>query len=226
MRQLSGLLFLTATLVAASAHAQGIFIDRGDPSAISATAGFRYGVTDSSWGGSVAGGWSYRGVFDAGADLTYNKYKGGSLDGETGMRVSPSVTWHAMRSAPLSLSLTVGLMREFFSGNFPVADPEAWGAFAGPSLYRRIALGGGTLLVPELLAAYDFKSTRYFTGAMDQGSGNRLDSNGASDYRTERKHSARVLAKLNLLFNPGIIVAAYGGYQGGAVGGVTAGALF
>jgi hypothetical protein len=226
MRGFSGLLFLTATLVATSAHAQGIFIDRGDPNAISASAGFRYGVTDSSWGGSVTGSFSYRGVFDTGADLTYFKYKGGSLDKLTGISVTPFVTWQAMRSAPLSLSFTLGMMREFFTGNFPVANPEAWGLFAGPSVYRRFAMGGSTVFVPEILAAYELKTTRYFSGALDQGSGNKLDDQGASDYRTDMKHGVRALLRLNLRFGPKLVAVAYGGYQGGVVSGLSLGAFF
>jgi len=36
MKKLIGFCFLTATLLATSAHAQGIYIDRGDPNAVSA----------------------------------------------------------------------------------------------------------------------------------------------------------------------------------------------
>jgi hypothetical protein len=233
MRKLFGLLFLTATLVATSARAQGIFIDRGDPSAVSATAGGRYVVTDSSWGGSLAGSWTYRGVFDAGADLTYFKYQGGSVKGLAGISLTPFLTWHAMRGEeeelPVSISFTLGVMREFFTGNAPVANPEGWGLFLGPSLFRRFEFGGNKAFVPEILAAYDLKATRAYTGALDQPSGNKTDLSGASGYKTEMKHSARVLLKLNLLLKAGntrYVLVPYFGYQAGIAAGGNVGALF
>jgi hypothetical protein len=233
MRKLIGLLFLTATLIATSAHAQGIFIDRGDPSVISATAGGRYVMTDSSWGGSVSGGWSYRGVFDVGADITYFKYQSDPLKKLAGISATPFLAWHVMRGEeeelPLSISLTLGVTREFFTGNDPVANPEGWGLFAGPSVYRKIEIGTSMLFVPEILAAYDLKATRTYSSARDQPSGSR-DLSGASGYATEMKHRPRVLLKLNMLFktrsNSKFTFTPYAGYQGGVAGGAMVGALF
>ena len=77
MRKLIGLCFLTATLLASSAHAQGIFIDRGDPSAISATVSG--GLVDGrSWAVAWAASWTYRGVFDAGGDCHVLRYTAGT----------------------------------------------------------------------------------------------------------------------------------------------------
>jgi hypothetical protein len=232
MRKLIGLFFLTATLAATTAHAQGIFIDRGDPSAISASAGFKY-LTDSSMGGALIVGWSYRGVFDVGADVTYLKYKGGSVKDLAGISATPFLTWHVMRGEeedlPVSISLGFGVMREFFMGNAPVTNPEAWGGYFGPSVFRRIELGTRLVFVPELLAAYDLKVTRQYSSALDQTSGNRSDLSGASGYQSEMKHGIRGLAKLNFMFKAGntkYLAVPYGGYHGGAMGGVNLGALF
>ena len=232
MRKLIGLLFLTATLAATSAHAQGIFIDRGDPNALSASAGFKY-LTDSSMGGSLIVGWSYRGVFDAGADITYLKYKGGSVKELSGISATPFLTWHAMRGEeeelPVSISLGLGVMREFFMGNGPVVSPEAWGLYLGPSVYRRIEIGARVVFVPEVLAAYDLKVTRYYSGALDQNSGNTRDRSGGTGYRSDTKHYGRALLKLNWLIKAGntrYLAVPYGGYQGGPIGGVNVGALF
>ena len=232
MRKLIGLLFLTATLAATSAHAQGIFIDRGDPSAISASAGFKY-MTDKTMGGSLIVGWSYRGVFDVGADITYLRYKAGNVKELSGISATPFLTWHAMRGEeeelPVSLSLTLGVMREFFMGNAPVAAPEAWGLYAGPSVYRKIEIGTRVVFVPEVLAAYDLKVTRYYSGALDQTSGNKTDLSGASGYRSDLKHNGRALLKLNWVIKAGntrYLAVPYAGYQGGLMGGVNLGALF
>jgi hypothetical protein len=233
MRKLIGLCFLTATLIATTAHAQGIFIDRGDASATSATVGGRYVLTDSSLGGSVAGSWTYRGVFDVGADLGYLKYQGGTNKNLSGIGVTPFLTFHAMRTEedemPISLSFTLGVTREFFTGNAPVASPEAWGLFVGPSVYRKIELGTSMVFVPEVFAALDIKATRYYSGALDQASGNKTDLSGGTGYRTEMKYLPRILLRLNLQMKAGntkYLVTPYAGYQAGIVGGLNLGAMF
>jgi hypothetical protein len=81
MRKIIGLCFLTATLLASSAHAQSIFIDKGDPSAVDAMVGG--GLVKNAWGVGVTAGYSYRGVFDVGADFTRYAYTGGRQQ-ETG----------------------------------------------------------------------------------------------------------------------------------------------
>jgi hypothetical protein len=228
MRKLIGLCFLTVTLLATSAHAQGIFIDRGDPNAIDAAIGG--GLVKEAWAVSALGSWSYRGVFDVGADFTRYAYTSGLNKNIAGYRLTPFVTWHALRvdedEMPISISGTLGMQREFFTGNTPVANPEGWGVYVGPSVYRRFELGR-MLFVPELLAAYEFKATRFYSGALDQTSGNTLD--GSTGYRTENKHGARVLARLNLLVKAGntkYLIIPYAGYQNGLAVGGNVGAMF
>ncbi|MBN2574718.1 MAG: hypothetical protein JXP73_09125 [Deltaproteobacteria bacterium] len=231
MRKLIGLCFLSATLVATSARAQGIYIDRGDPSAISATVGG--GIIKDGWGGGAMGGWTYRGVFDVGADLSYYKYTGGSNKNLSGISLTPFVTFHAIKAEedelPISISATLGVQRQFYTGNSPVANPEGWGLYVGPSLYRRIEMGGSMLFVPEVLVAYDLKATRYYSGALDQSSGNLRDASGGAGYATDMKHGVRALLRPNLLVKAGntkYLVMPYAGYQSGFVVGGNVGAMF
>jgi hypothetical protein len=234
MRKLIGLSFLTATLLATSAHAQGIFIDRGDPSAISAAVG---ASTDLFFkdrlGASLLGGWTYRGVFDVGAEFNYYMYKSGDYNHLTGLALTPFVTLHAAKVEedewPISLSFTLGVQRIFYTGNAPVANPEGWGVYVGPSVYRRFELGSSLVFVPEVLVAYDFKYTRHFSGALDQGSGYQPDNIGGKGKTTDIKHNVRVIAKPNLLVKMGntkYLVMPYVGYQDGPVFGGNLGALF
>jgi hypothetical protein len=230
MRKLIGLLFLTATLTATSAHAQGIFIDRGDPNAVSATAGGRY-LVDSSFAGSLTGGFTYRGVFDVGAELTYLKYNAGDFKKLAGIGVAPYLTWHLMRGEeeelPVSIAVTVAVMREFLTGNAPVANPEAWGVFFGPSIYRKFELGTSTVFIPEVLTGYDGKSSRKYSGALDQTMGSADQSTG---YSSSMKHNVRALLRLNLLFKTAgkarYTVTPYVGYQTAVTAGANFGALF
>ena len=230
MRKLIGLLFLTATMTATSAYAQAIYIDRGDPNALIVTAGGRY-LSDSSFGGSVVGAWTYRGVFDVGAEITYLKYNGGDLKKLTGISLTPFMTWHLMRGEeeelPVSIAASLGVTREFFTGNTPVANPEGWGMFVGPSIYRKIALGATKVFIPEVLAAYDLKVTRKYSSALDQTMGVRDQTTG---YSSEMKHSGRLLLKLNFLFKTSgkakYTVTPYAGYQSGIIAGGNFGALF
>jgi hypothetical protein len=231
MRKLIGLYFLTVTLLATSAHAQGIFIDRGDPNAIDAMVGG--GLVKDAWGAGVSGGWSYRGVFDAGAEFMRYAYTGGDNKNLAGYSLTPFVTWYAMRAEedemPISLSLTLGVQRQFFTGNSPVSNPEQWGLFIGPSVYRRFEFGTSLVFVPEVFAAYDFKDTRYYSGANDQTSGNVSDNSGGTNFRSVMKHNVRVLLRPNLLVKAGntkYLVMPYAGYQGGIAFGGSLGAMF
>jgi len=114
-------------------------------------------------------------------------------------------------------------------GNTPVANPEGWGGYVGPSVYRRFELGTSTVFVPELLVAYEFKATRYYSGALDQTSGNVADNSGGTNYRSVIKHNVRVLLRPNLLVKMGntkYLVMPYAGYQGGIAAGGSLGAMF
>ena len=231
MRKLIGLSFLTATLLATSAHAQGIFIDRGDPNAVSATIGG--GLVQDAYAGSLLGSWSYRGVFDAGASLDYFKYTSGNNKNLNGFSLTPFVTWHTLRAEedemPISLSFTLGAQREMYQGNTPVPNPEGWGLFGGGSVYRRFEFGTGLLFVPEAQGGLDVKDTRYYSGALDQTSGNIRDSSGGTGATSELKYRPRVVVKPNLLVKAGnskYLIMPYAGYQGGFAVGGNVGALF
>jgi hypothetical protein len=231
MRKLIGLCFLSAILLASSAHAQGIFIDRGDPSAISATANGAF--IKNAYGGGVGASWSYRGVFDAGADVTFLKYNAGTHTNLSALVIAPFATWHFLRAEedemPISVSFTVGAQRDIFFGNAPVASPEAFALWLGPSVYRRFELSQSLTFVPEALVAYEYRMTRYYSSALDQTAGNLRDGSGADGYSTESKQMPRVLLRPNLLVKAGntrYIVQPYVGWVGDLAAGGSIGALF
>jgi hypothetical protein len=229
MRKLIGLLFLTATLLASSAQAQGIFIDRGDPSAISATANGVYST--EFMGGGAGGSWSYRGVFDAGGDLVFTKVTAGTNKNLSRLAIAPFVTWHALKAEademPISLAFTTSLIRQAYFGNDPVASPEGWTwVIVGASVYRRFEMGSSLVLVPEVFAAPQYAATRYYSGALDQASGNRTNEVG---YRTDGKWGVRGLVRANLLIKAGntkYLVMLWGGYVDAPAAGLQAGAMF
>jgi hypothetical protein len=234
MRKLIGLLFLTATTAATSAKAQGIFIDRGDPSAVSTSAGFK-AMPNKSMGGSLIVGWTYRGVFDVGADVTYFKYKGGDLKELTGISATPFLSWHVMRGEeeelPVSISLTLGVGRELFMGNTPVVAPEGWGLYLGPSVFRRFDLGARVAFVPEIFAGYELKVTRFYSDAKDRANGtwSAAADDGSGGYHSAMNHNLRALLKLNWAFKTGnsrVLAVPYGGFQGGLMAGLNLGAMF
>jgi len=232
MRKIIGLCFLTATLFASSARAQSIFIEKGDPSALDVTLGG--GLVKNAWGAGVGAGYSYRGVFDVGADFTRYAYTAGNNDKLAGYSIAPFVSWHAFRhdvdELPVSISIGFAVQRIVYTGNSPVANPEGWGLVLGPSVYRRLEFGSSLVFVPEVQLAYDFSYTRYYSEAADQPSGNKQNSELGAGYSTEAKHNARVLARANLLYRAGntnYVVTPYGGSVGIAfVAGINIGAIF
>lgn len=228
MRKLIGLCFLTATLLASSAQAQGIFIDYGDPSAISATANGVYAT--EFMGGGVGGSWSYRGVFDAGGDLTFLKLTAGTNDKLSRLAIAPFITWHALRAEadelPISVSFVASVVRQVYFGNDPVASPEGWTGILGASFYRRFELGESLMLVPEVFAAPQYAYTRYYSGALDQPSANQTNE---VNYRTDAKWGVRALVRANLLIKAGntkYLVMPYAGYVDAPSAGLQVGAMF
>jgi hypothetical protein len=228
MRKLIGLCFLTATLLASSANAQSIFIDKGDPSTMSFTLGGAYG---GLYGGSFDLSYSYRGVLDMGIDASGTHFKSGDNKNLTAMNFMPFVNIFAYRPEefPLSVSLLFGFEKVLYTGNDmrggggSYAAPNGWGVVAGPTVSYRIEMGS-MLLVPEVILAYDFAFTRYYTNAQDQSAPTVGDSQQVNGYRETSKHSARALVRANLGFKTGehlLTVTPYGGYQatwGGVVG--------
>ncbi len=231
MRKLIGLCFLTATLLATSAHAQGIFIDRGDPNAVSATANGAY-VKDA-FGGGVGGSWTYRGVFDAGADLIFLKWNAGTNKNLSSLTAAPFLTWHIMRVEedewPVSLSWTLGAQRDFYFGNTPVANPEGFAVWTGPSIWRRFEVSSSMTFVPEALVAFDYRQTRYYSSALDEGAVGPRDTTGAAGYSSDTKYLPRVLLRANLAIKAGntrYLVQPYAGFVNGLAAGGNIGAMF
>jgi len=217
MRKFIGLCFLTATLVASSARAQGIFIEKGDPNTLSATVGG--GVFKNAWGAGVAGGYSYRGVFDVGLDFTRFAYTGGDNNKLAGYSVAPYANWHLLRhdvdEFPVSIAATFAMQRIFYAGSGPDANPEGWGLVAGGSAYRRVELGTSIVFIPEAFVGFDMAYTHFYTGS----------------YRTASKYSVRALFKPNLLLHVGnsnYVLAPYVGYEGAQAfsAGANVGVLF
>ena len=231
MRKTIGLCFLTATLLASSARAQSIFMEKGDPSAVDAMVGG--GLVKNAWGVGVMGGYSYRGVFDVGADFTRYAYTAGSNKNLAGYSITPFATWHAFRhdvdEMPVSISFTLAVQRIVYAGNGPVASPEGWGLLIGPSIYRRFEVGSNLVVVPELLVAYDFQYTRYYSQAQDQSSNNIANSSDGVGYSADPKHNVRILFRPNVLFkmgNTNCVLVPYVGYQGAFAAGGNIGAMF
>jgi hypothetical protein len=229
MRKFIGLCFLTATLVASSARAQGIFIEKGDPSTASATVGG--GVFKDAWGAGLAAGYTYRGVFDVGLDFTRFAYTGGFENKLAGYSVAPYATWHLFRhdvdELPVSIAATFAMQRIFYAGNgLGLANPEGWGLVAGGSVYRRLELGTSVVLIPEAFVGFDMSYIRRYTGAGDQNSGNA--SAQGVNYQTDAKYGVRALFRPNLLVSGTYVVAPYIGYEGALAFsmGASVGAIF
>jgi hypothetical protein len=231
MRKIIGLCFLTATLFASSARAQSIFIEKGDPSAMDVTVGG--GLIKNAWGAGLGAGYSYRGVFDVGADFARYAYTAGPNNKLAGYSVAPFVTWHAFRSdvdeLPVSIAATFAMQRIVYAGNGPVASPEGWGLLLGPSIYRRMEFGSSLVFVPEVLVAYDLSQTRYYSEAGDQVSANTAQSQLGVGYSTSTKHNVRALFRPNILYkmgNTNYVIVPYVGYQGALAVGGNIGAVF
>ncbi len=231
MRKIIGLCFLTATLFASSARAQSIFIEKGDPSAMDVTVGG--GLIKDAWGAGLGAGYSYRGVFDVGADFVRYAYTAGPNNKLAGYSVAPFVTWHAFRSdvdeLPVSVAVTFAMQRIVYAGNGPVANPEGWGLLLGPSVYRRMEFGSNLVFVPELLVAYDLSQTRFYSEAGDQTSGNTAQSQLGVGYSTTTKNNVRALIRPNIVYkmgNTNYVVVPYVGYEGAFAVGGNIGAMF
>jgi hypothetical protein len=231
MRKIIGLCFLTATLLAGSARAQSIFIEKGDPSASIVTVGG--GLVKNAFDGTVGYGYSYRGVFDLGVDVTGYKYTAGVNNNLTAFSVMPYLNWHALRSdpegMPISIAFSLGVGRLFYMGNGLVANPEGWNLVLGGSVYRRFELGTSLVFIPEVFLGYDLMYTRYYSTDQRQNSGN-TPSGAGYGYEGKAEHNVRVLVRPNLLI-PGAgkvtyTITPYVGWQGGLAAGALVGFLF
>lgn len=240
MRKLTGLCFLTAILLASSANAQSLFIDKGDDSTMSVTLGGAFG---GLYGGSLDLSYSYRGVFDVGLATSGMHFTGGDNKNLNALNFMPFLNWHAFRSddddLPVSISFLVGVEKVLYGGNsikYPdgstgsaqYAAPNGWGVLLGGTVYRRFEMGTSMLLIPEAVVGYDLMSTRYYSNASNQSAPSVGDTTSVNGYRETTKHGVRALARLNLGFKAGghlYTVTPYGGIQGayGTLVGLMAG---
>ncbi len=215
MRKLIGLCFLTATLLASSANAQSMFIDKGDPSTMGFALGGQYG---NLYGGSFNLAFSYRGVVDIGLDASAAHFTTGGLKGFNALNFMPFMNWHVARSDadefPISIALLVGVEKVLYTSSEPFISPSGWGVMAGGSLYRRFELGTSVMLIPELMAAYEFTSTQTY---------HSLNAGQAHGYSSDSQHNGRAILRINLGFKSGshvFTVTPYGGHAGYALGRV------
>ena len=206
MRKLTGVCFLTAILLGSSAYAQSLFIERGDPSTMSLTLGGMLGNTLGP-SGTAEVSYSYRGVFDVGLDFGALGYKSGRNDNLRSLDFAPFLNWHLLRSEedelPVSLSLLVAVEKVLYYDNGAYASPNGWGVLAGGTIYRRIELGSSVLFIPEVLIAYDFMYTRYYSNAQDQKAPSVGGNSAVNGYATTSSNSARGLLYLNVGFKGG-----------------------
>jgi hypothetical protein len=231
MRKLIGLCFLTTTLIASSASAQGILIEKGDPSVVGVTVGG--GLVKDAWGAGLSGGYSYRGVLDFGADFTRYAFTGGNNNKLAGYSLTPYFAWNAIRHDvdewPLSISFSLGVQRIFYTGNSPVANPEGWSTIVGASGYRRFEVGQSFIVIPEIFVAYQYKYTRYFSQALDQTSANTRYAGEGYGYSTSPKHIVQAIFRPNIVIKKGntqYLIIPYGGFADGLVAGGSLGAMF
>jgi hypothetical protein len=235
MRTLIGLCFLTTTLLASSANAQGIFIEQGDPSAVSIAVGS--GMATDGWGLSAAFGYSYRGVFDIRLDAARDAFTSGDNLNLAGYLLTPSLTWHAIRTdvsewMPFSVAFTLGIEKHIYSSDKPGASPDGWGVLMGVSVYRRFTLGNSLVLAPEIFSGDSIRYERLYSEAGNRG------GDGSHQYRTKTDYyNGTEVLRVNVLFKVGstvgISLTPYAGYMSrgvalkmGFCAGGTLGAVF
>jgi hypothetical protein len=223
MRTIIGLCFLTATLAANSVKAQSLFIEEGDPNTIAVTVGG--GMMKEAVGGTLTGGFSYRGVFDVGAEFTFAKFTGGMKEELTGLSLMPFLKWGLLNEGkeyPISMAAVFGVNKHMTLGNGPIPGPDGWGVLLGPSIYKRMNLSSSFKMIPEVLVALDMDATRHYSKARDQV------SKYTEPYGTDIVYDVRALLKLNMTYASGTqtyIIMPYAGYQGALVAGANIGLL-
>jgi hypothetical protein len=224
MRKIIGLFILALTSTAATAQAQGLFLEKGQPGVGIAAGGALIG---NAWTASVIPTYTYRGVFDVGIDVTryaYNKDKANHLSAIGAM---PFATVYIARSEegaiPVSLSGTLGIQKRIYMGNGDAANPDGWGLLLGLSAFRRFQTSDTFALIPELFLAYDMQVTTWHSAALDSKAG------AAPGQSTDTDHKARLLVRANLAWKSGTtqyIITPYGGYQAGLAYGANVGVVF
>ena len=226
MRKILGLCFLALTLTAATAHAQGLFLEKGDPG-ISATLGGA--AIGTGWSASVASSYTYRGMFDVGVNLTRYAYNNGDASNLSAIGAMPFANVYFLRSEdgplPVSVSGTVAVEKRFFMGNGSEPNPDGWGLLLGGSVFRRMDFTNTFAGIPEVFIAYDMQATTWHSAATIGANAAVHNQGQMTDYQ----HKARAFLRANMALRSDKLVytiAPYVGYQAGFAVGANLGAIF
>ena len=225
MRKTLGLCFLALTLPAAPAHAQGLFLEKGEPGTSAAVGGAAIGT---GWSASVVPSYTYRGMFDVGLDLTWYGYNNGDASKLSAIGAMPFVNVYFLRAGegpvPVSVSGTLGVEKRIFMGNGSEPNPDGWGLLLGGSLFRRMDFTNTFAGIPEIFLAYDLQATTWHSAA--DGANAAVHNQGE---HTDYQHKARMFFRPNMAFRSDKIVytiVPYVGYQAGFAVGANLGAIF
>jgi hypothetical protein len=224
MRTTFGLCFLALALTATTAHAQGVFLEKGQPGVGVALGG---GVIGNGWNASLVPSLTYRGVFDVGLEMTGFGFTSGDTNHLGAIGLMPFTNVYFTRSEdgplPISISGTLGVQKRFFLGNGNAPNPDGWGLLAGGSAFRRIAFSDTFAGIPELFVAYDLQVVTWHSGVIDSKAG------ASPGQKTDPQHKARVLIRANMSFRGEktlFTLTPYLGYQAGLAVGINVGAIF
>jgi hypothetical protein len=225
MRKTLSLCFLALALTAGTAHAQGLFLEKGDRGISAAVGGAAIGT---GWNASVVPSYTYRSMFDVGLDLTWYSYNNGEASKLSAIGAMPFVNVYFLRAEegplPLSVSGTLGVEKRMFTGNGQEPNPDGWGLLLGGSLFRRMDFSSTFAGIPELFLAYDMQATTWHSAAADANAA--VHTQGQ---RTDYQHKARAFLRANMAIRSDKIlytIAPYVGYQSGFAVGGNLGAIF
>jgi hypothetical protein len=225
MRKTLGLCFLALTLAAGTAHAQGLFLEKGQPG-IGAAVGAA--VIGTGWSASVVPSYTYRGVFDVGLDVSRYSYSStGDAKYLSAIGLMPFANVYFLRAEdgllPVSVSGTFAFQRRIFTGNGNTHSPDGWGLLLGASVFRRFDFGNSFAGIPELFLAYDLQAIAWHSTSIDASA---ADSPGE---KTKFDNKPRVLFRANMGIKGDknvYTVVPYVGYQAGFAVGANLGAIF
>ena len=225
MRKTLGLCFLALTLTAATAHAQGLFLEKGQPG-ISAAVGAA--AIGTGWSASVVPSYTYRGVFDVGIDVTRYSYGSGDANHLSAIGLMPFANVYFARAedgrSPVSVSGTLGVQKRLFMGNGGAPNPDGWGVLLGGSIFRRIEFSNSLAAIPEIFVAYDLQAITWHSTAIDANAAVRNQGQ-----ETNYDQKPRAFLRVNMGFKGEktlYTVAPYVGYQAGFAVGGNVGAIF
>ncbi len=225
MRKTLGLCFLALILAAGTAHAQGLFLEKGERG-ISAAVGAA--AIGTGWSASLVPSYTYRGMFDVGVDLSRYSYSNGDPKHLWALGVMPFANIYFARAEdgrlPVSVSGTLGVQKRLFMGNGGAPNPDGWGVLLGGSAFRRIDFSSSFAGIPEVFVAYDMQSITWHSTVLDGNSA--VGNQGQS---TTYAHKPRAFLRANLSFKGEknfYTVVPYVGYQAGFAVGANVGAIF